>query len=243
MWRSLISRYLTWKLRQKAPRSQRASGRRLGLGAMQDVGVDEALVRGQRPLAHLGVRAGREVDPPDRRVRVQPGGRRDRRQPVGVRLEGLEEPLDPPTLAPAVLPGRRPCAELLAVVAHHPDPLAVLGGVLAQVADDVVDLAERDPVAKALLGPEDAQQVTLVLGRVRAPQVVLGDRGGPEVRVVEDRPVVAGATSEVGRSGSQTRSASHAPRGRRPISASSSSLIRRSWPIRSRSGSEARTGS
>ena len=27
LWRSLISRYFTWKLRQNAPRSQRASGR------------------------------------------------------------------------------------------------------------------------------------------------------------------------------------------------------------------------
>ena len=27
LWRSLISRYLTWKLRQNPPRSQRASGR------------------------------------------------------------------------------------------------------------------------------------------------------------------------------------------------------------------------
>ena len=26
LWRSLISRYLTWKLRQNPPRSQRASG-------------------------------------------------------------------------------------------------------------------------------------------------------------------------------------------------------------------------
>ena len=91
-----------------------------------------------------------------------------------------------------MLPGRRPGPELLAVVAHHPDPLAVLGGVLAQVVDDLVDVAERDPVAQALLGPEDAQQLALVLGRVGAPQVLLGDRRGAEVGVVEDRPVVAG---------------------------------------------------
>ena len=59
-------------------------------------------------------------------------------------------------LAPAVLPGRRPRAELLAVVAHHPDPVAVLGRVVAQVVDDLLDVAERDPVAEPLLGAEDA---------------------------------------------------------------------------------------
>ena len=91
-----------------------------------------------------------------------------------------------------MLPGRGPRAELLAVVAHHPDPAAVLGGVVAQVADDVVDVTERDPVAQPLLGPEDAQEVALVLGGVRAPEVLLGDRRGPEVGVVEDRPAVAG---------------------------------------------------
>ena len=97
-----------------------------------------------------------------------------------------------PVSAPAVLERRRPAAELLAVVAHRPDALAGLGRVVAEVADDVVDLRERDPVAEALLGAEDRQDLALVVGRVRAPERLLGDRGGPEVGVVEDRPLVAG---------------------------------------------------
>ena len=95
------------------------------------------------------------------------------------------------SFAPAMLPGRRPRPELLAVVAHHPDPLAIVGGVLAQVVDDLVHLAEGDPVAEPLLGPEDAQDVALVLGRVWAPEVLLGDGGRPEMRVIEDRPGIA----------------------------------------------------
>ena len=51
---------------------------------------------------------------------------------------------------------------------------------------------ERDPVAEALLGAEDRQDLALVVGRVRAPERLLGDGRRPEVGVVEDRPVVAG---------------------------------------------------
>ena len=216
----------------------------LGLGAMEHLGEDAALRRGQRPLAHLGVRPGRDVDAADRRMLRKPGRRRRRRQPVGVGLERIEEPLDPATLAPAVLPGRRPAAELLAVVAHHPDPVAGVGGVVAQVVDDLTDLAERDAVAQALLRAEDPQQVALVLGRVRAPEVLLGDRRGAEVGVVEDRPVVARRRPAT--------SAGPVPRPARPAtpraavgpnSRSSSSPIRRNWPMRSRSGSDASTGS
>ena len=150
------------------------------------------LVGRQRPLAHLGVRGRRHVDAPDRRLALEPLGRRDGGQPVAVRLERVEEPVDPAPVAPAVRVGRRPGAELLAVVAHHPDPVARLGRVVAQVADDVLDRPERDPVAQALLRPEDREQVALVLGRVGAPQVLLGDRRRAEVLVVEDRPAVAG---------------------------------------------------
>ena len=64
--------------------------------------------------------------------------------------------------------------------------------MVAEVADHVLDLGERDPVAEALLGAEDGQDLALVVGGVGAPQVVLGDRRRPEVGVVEDGPVVAG---------------------------------------------------
>ena len=64
--------------------------------------------------------------------------------------------------------------------------------MIAEVADDVVDLRERDPVAEALLGAEDRQNLALIVGRVRAPERLLRDRGGAEVSVVQDRPLVAG---------------------------------------------------
>ena len=99
------------------------------LRTMEGVGEAQALLGRQRPLAHLRVRAGRHVDAADRGMVREPGGRRRGGQPVGVRLERLEEAVDPAALTPAMLPGRRPRPELLAVVAHHPDPFAVLGRV------------------------------------------------------------------------------------------------------------------
>ncbi len=153
---------------------------------------DHGLVGGQRPLAHLRVGGGGHVDAPDRRLALEPAAGRDGRQPRGARLERLEEAVHPAPLAPAVRVGRRPGAELLAVVAHHAHPVAGLGGVVAQVVDHGLDRPERDPVAQALLGAEHREQVALVLGGVGAPQGLLGDRGGPEVLVVEDRPAVSG---------------------------------------------------
>ena len=67
----------------------------------------------------------------------------------------------------------------------------VVGGVLAEVVDDLLDVAERDPIAEALLRAEDPQELALVVGRVGAPVVLLADGCRPEVGVVEDRPVVA----------------------------------------------------
>jgi hypothetical protein len=158
---------------------------------MDDPRVLEALVGRQRPLAHLGIGTGRDVDAADRGVVLEPGRRRDGRDPVGVLLQRLEEPLDPASATPAVLPGRRPGPELLAVVAHHPDAIAGLGRVVAEVGDHLVDLAERDAIAKALLGPEDGDEPTLVLRGVGAPEGLLGDGRGTEVRVIEDGPSIA----------------------------------------------------
>ena len=63
--------------------------------------------------------------------------------------------------------------------------------MLAEVADDVVHVPERDPVTEPLLRPEDGQDAALVVGRVGAPELLLRDRRGPEVVVVQDRPAVA----------------------------------------------------
>ena len=161
-----------------------------GLGRVHRVREGRRLLGRERPLAHLGIGAGRHVDAADRWVLGQPAAGRHGRQPVRVRLERREELLDPVAVAPAVGPRRRPRPELLAIVAHHPDARPVLGGVLAQVLDDILDRSPRDPVTQPLLGPEDGDRTALVLGDVRAPQPVLRDRGGAEVRVIEDRPGV-----------------------------------------------------
>ena len=63
----------------------------------------------------------------------------------------------------------------------------------AEVLDDVVDLAKRDPIAETPLGPENGEQRALILGDVCAPERLLRDRRGPEVSIVEDRPAVARA--------------------------------------------------
>ena len=109
-----------------------------------------------------------------------------------VLLERAEEALHPLALAVAELPGARPGAELLAVVAHHAHQPAILGGVLVQVADDLLDRAEGDAVAEALLGAVDDDAVALVVRGVAAPVALGRDGGGPEVGVVHDGVGVAG---------------------------------------------------
>ena len=163
----------------------------LGDRVVDHLGEDCGFVGGECPFAHLGIRARRDIDATDRRVAVEPVRRRHRGQPVGVRLQRVEEPIDPAAAAPAVLPRRGPRTELLAVVAHGPEPAAVGRRVITQVADHIVHLAERNPVAQSLLRTEHGQEVPLVLGRVRAPEIRLGNSRGAEMRVVEDRPLVA----------------------------------------------------
>jgi hypothetical protein len=60
-----------------------------------------------------------------------------------------------------------------------------------EVVDHRLDRAERDVIPQPLLRPVDRQDLALVVGRVRAPERLLGDRRRPEVGVVEDRPAVA----------------------------------------------------
>ena len=146
----------------------------------------------QRPFAHLCIRPRGQVDAPDGRMRHQRLRRLQQSQPVGVLLESGEEALHPLALAVAELPGARPGAELLAVVAHHADQLAGLRGVLVKVVDDVLDGSEGDAVAQALLRAEDDDAVALVVGGVAAPVALGGDGGGPEMGIVHDRVLVAG---------------------------------------------------
>ena len=104
----------------------------------------------------------------------------------------MEEAVDPPALPPRMRVGRRPATELLAIIAHDADTLALVGGVVLQIADDVRHVLPRDRVPEVLLAAEDGQQTALILGRVRTPQVLFRDGCSPEVRVVENRPAVSG---------------------------------------------------
>ena len=120
-------------------------------GLVDRLRVGEGFVRRKGPLAHLRIGAGRQVDPSDRGVVGQPARRRDGLEPVGIRLEGGEELVDP-TVRPAVLVGRWPGAELLAVVAAgsgvRPTALArpaVVGAqAVARLRADVAFNARRD---------------------------------------------------------------------------------------------------
>ncbi len=152
----------------------------------------------QRPLAHLGVGAGGQVDTADGRVLAQGIGRSQHVEPIAVLLERAEEALHPLSLAVAEVPGARPGAELLAVVAHHAHQRAVLGGVLSQVLDDLLDRPEGDAIAQALLGAVDDDPVALVVGGVGAPVQLHGDGRSTEVGVVDDGVAVAGLGQRLG---------------------------------------------
>ena len=141
----------------------------------------------------------------------------------------------------------------LALAIHNHQPVGNFGWVIAEVFDQaylpMVEALERHPAVKMSLHytgpllewfsaerPEFLERIRALIARVQVE--LLG--GGYFEPVLASLPA---STSEAGRSGSQTRSASHAPRGRVPVSASSSSAIRRSCPTRSRAGNDARTGS
>ena len=147
--------------------------------------------RRQHPFGHLRVGARRDVDAACWRMQCQPIGRGHGRQPVGVRLERIEEALHPVPVPPAMLEGRRPRPELLAVIAHRPEPIAGRRRVRPEMLDDLLDVAERNQVAQALLGAEDGQPPALVVGRVRGPVLFVGDGRRPEMGVIDDRPRIA----------------------------------------------------
>ena len=91
------------------------------------------------------------------------------------------------------------------------------GRVRDEVTDHLLDPAERDAVAEPPVRAEDRQEAALVLGRVRAPQVVVVERRRPEVGIVEDRPAVAGLDdrASAGRAPRRARRARPRPAGGR----------------------------
>ena len=170
LWRSLISRYLTWKLRQNPPRSQRASGRCSATASMEERREHGGLLGRQRPLAHLGVRAR--------------SGRRPGRSAARARATGTASTVVSQSAFSSSAsknrstqrPSPQQCSNVVGQAPNFspsspimPDAVAGLGRVVAQVADHVLDGPERDPVAQALLRAEHRQQLALVLGRVRRP--------------------------------------------------------------------------
>ena len=90
-----------------------------------------------------------------------------------------------------MIPGGWPRAELLAVVAHRADALTLEGGVFAQILDYALNGAEGDAIAKALLCAEDGKWLPLIFCEVGAPECILRNGSGAEVRIVEDRPAIA----------------------------------------------------
>ena len=140
-----------------APKTKRAAGDPCARASASTRWKIGRLLGRQRPLGHLDVRARRHVDSSGRRraPRASPKAAPCSSQ-RRLAASGPEELLDPALPAPAVAVRARPAAELLAVVAHHPDALAILGRVAAQVVDQVADRLPRDPVAQTLLGAEDA---------------------------------------------------------------------------------------
>ena len=169
-------------------------GPALGLGVVQDVGEDEALVRRAAPT-----RPSRRRSPSARRRGRRAGGRRATREGVTVvsqsafassasKNRSTQRPR--PSSAPrssATPPNFSPSSPIV------PRRVAVLGRVLAEVLDDVVDLAGTGSGSG---GPARSRRraggwpwSSVVYG---APEGLLGDGGGTEMRVVEDRPRVAG---------------------------------------------------
>jgi len=72
-----------------------------------------------------------------------------------------------------------------------PDALTLGGGVFAQILDHALNGAEGDAIAQTLLRAEDGKWLPLIFCEVGAPERVLWNSGGAEVRIVEDRPAIA----------------------------------------------------
>ena len=151
LWRSLISRYLTWKLRQNAPRSQRASGRSLRLGRVEDATRRPG---SRRPAAPT--RPSRHTSRSGRR-RGRSGGARSS-QADGVVV--VSQSAFASSASKNRSTQRRSPQQCSQVVGHAPNfspsspiiptRVAVLGGVLAQVVDD---LARRRGTGSGSGGP------------------------------------------------------------------------------------------
>ena len=165
---------------------------RAGLEIVLEVREAGRLLRRQRPLAHLLVGSGGEVDPSRRLARAPVLAGRRELDPRRL-LERVEEAVDPAAL-PAVGARARPEAELLPIVPHQRQvergAAAVRPNVAVreppQVADHLFHRRPRDEVAQPLEAGEDRQRNPGLLGDVVAEEVRLLEPHGAEVGVVDD---------------------------------------------------------
>src|SRR5450755_161237 len=119
--------------------------------------------------------------------------RRRSDQPFAVLFERRKELLDPActpatVAAPTVRVGIGPTPELLAIVAHDDNAVAVERCQCAQSLDGLAHRSPGDGVAQCLAGRVYLQDAALVLGRVVAIEVLVLQPGAFEVHIVEDGP-------------------------------------------------------
>jgi len=143
----------------------------------------------ERPLAHLGIRAARQVHPAGRLV--EDPGVLERRglEEVGGR-EGGEELLEPAVLVDA-LERSRPRAELLAVIGVDHE-LRTGGVALAELLDRRAHVAEGDEVSEPHVPGIDDERESLIFGDERLAELVAAQAGLEEVLLVEGRVGHAG---------------------------------------------------
>ena len=136
----------------------------------------------QRPLPHLTVGRGRQVDSPARRKAIDDISERRQLKPARGQ-ESVEEAIEP---APLVHVGvrARPDPELLAVV-DHGDRRRVSPARL-QIRERLVDVGERDQVPQPLVDRKDPEALALLVRQVVAAQIVDLEASQGEVSVVDE---------------------------------------------------------
>ncbi len=141
-------------------------------------------VRLERPLGHLWIRTGRDVD--TARGLLEDPGILERRRLDEVSLGDRREELLEPAILVYALVCTRPRAEFLAVV-RVDDQACALIGARAKLLHRLADVPERDEVPELHAPREDDQRKALVLGDVRLAELLRAKPCLDEVLVVQDR--------------------------------------------------------
>jgi len=181
---------------ESAPEIAREPVLFLGLLELAEEFLEVGLHRGgERPLHHLVIGCGREVDPPGGGELLAVLPHRAHLDPAGVLLEEGEEALEIPLLVDPLV-GARPHPELLPVVAQRDGAAGRAFRELAEVVDGGRRLVERDQIPEPLVDREDGEGAALVLREVVAAQPLAIKPGVDEVRVVEEGVVEARVAEE-----------------------------------------------